>query len=793
MPFFSHIGAKVTAEGLFWFPFEQHLIDTPYDLPRVYFVDHDDLEFKGRSRLKNNYISGEVIDTFGTGRAFLQEANKPTLTELKIFFRSDVLKEGRFVEFWGQKWTKKGQGDQFTVSGFRIPEISEPRQEKVPLPPTPYRSGDRSQNRQRVTVEGHWAGGSRQEFEKGYLTLSPDDGGANLRVVLPNSISLIGDELLDAQRLRVTGYLQLETKLPHLFPRYSREIEVLGKPHWASTAAFRWLAAGTLAVALGGLIWVVSLRRVVRSRTEALDNSLGLLNASYDAVHEGICVIDSQGSVRKTNPRFWKMLGIDESDLESLVGDQLGARIAESFDKPAKFHELWNQLLNDGEAKEEGHLSIASSEDGELRFYTVPAKTGKDERELGRVWVFKDMTDQRRLESTLMQSQKMEALGRLAGGVAHDFNNLLTGILGNLNVARLDPAVPVGNIEKSLDAAERAGHRASNLIKNLLGFSRQEKLISSPSCANLVVSQLVTLVSPTLSPKVTLLTELEEGLHLAEFDPTQLEQVILNMVMNAHDAIGAKEGEIVIATESIEATHPDSLIPERYVCISVSDNGGGMSESIRSRIFEPFFTTKDAGKGTGLGLATAYGIIKQMEGWIDCESQLGEGTVFRIYLAELSEVSQTPLPCEAKPLAQPAPQLERQKVEVLCVDDEEVVRQVTEGVLGRAGFRTATAEHGREALDLLAERKLRGESLPDLILTDLTMPVMDGKELLKEVRLGYPDLPVIICSGYFVDCDEVIEGADTRLDGFIEKPYEPAQMVEEIERVLKKRTRLETA
>ena len=127
------------------------------------------------------------------------------------------------------------------------------------------------------------------------------------------------------------------------------------------------------------------------------------------------------------------------------------------------------------------------------------------------------------------------------------------------------------------------------------------------------------------------------------------------------------------------------------------------------------------------------------------------------------------------------------------MDDEEVVRQVTEGVLGRAGFRTATAEHGREALDLLAERKLRGESLPDLILTDLTMPVMDGKELLKEVRLAYPDLPVIICSGYFVDCDEVIEGADTRLDGFIEKPYEPAQMVEEIERVLKKRTRLKTA
>ena len=395
------------------------------------------------------------------------------------------------------------------------------------------------------------------------------------------------------------------------------------------------------------------------------------------------------------------------------------------------------------------------------------------------------MTEQRRLESSLVQSQKMEAVGRLAGGVAHDFNNLLTGILGNLNIARFDPAVPVSQIEEPLEAAEQAGRRATELIKSLLTFSRQEKLSSRPSCANAVVRQLASLIRPTLKAKATLRVDLAEDLHLAEFDPTQLEQVILNMVVNASDEIGSDEGEITISTQAVTAQNPETNLTGRYVCISVTDNGGGMPESVRSQIFEPFFTTKEPGKGTGLGLATSYGLIKQMEGWIDCKSEVGEGTTFSIYLSELEATHEAVLPFKEKSLKVDSPSLEREQFEVLCVDDEVLVRELTEGVIKRAGFRTAAAEHGRAALDILAKRSARGVRLPDIIVTDLTMPVMDGKELLKEVRLAYPGMLVIICSGYFVDCEEFIEGAETRLDGFIQKPYEAHEMVEEIESLLK--------
>ena len=781
---FAHIGGDIAVKGLFWFPFEPHLFDTPYDIPRVYFANRKALVLKGEPGSKSESISGEIVETFGDGRAFLQEPNKPTLTELKIFFRSDALPEGRFVKFWGHKWGRLGNSNIFTVSGFRPLRDSELPAHSEGLTPLQYRPGDSSQNRQQVTVEGDRIGDSQAGLQGGYFMLAPSEGGMPLRVVLPNSVSLIDKELFKAERLRVTGYLALDPAGPALFPRHFHEIEVLGKTPWVETAAFRWLAWGTLGLIFGGLVWVFLLRRLVKKRTEALDSSLGLLNASYDAVYEGICVIDGQGAVRKTNPRFWKMLGIAEVELDNLSGDELGARISRSSEKPEEFLALWNKLSNDREVREEGSLKMVHRENGEFRFYTVPAATSENKRELGRVWVFKDMTEQRRLESTLVQSQKMEAVGRLAGGVAHDFNNLLTGILGNLTIARLDPAVPVSEIEGPLVAAEQAGRRAAKLIKNLLGFSRQEKLSSHPSCVNAVVLQMVSLVRPTLNGKIDLQIDLEDDLHLAEFDPTRLEQVILNMVVNARDELGSQGGRISVVTQSVEAQHPETRLLGRYLRISVEDNGGGMSEEIRNRVFEPFFTTKEQGQGTGLGLATSYGTIKQMGGWIDCESEEGEGTIFRVYLSELEADLQGVASSEAISPIRKLPEFKRDQVEVLCVDDEEVVLQVAKGVLSRAGFRTSTAVHGRDALDLLAKRSAQGEALPEVIVTDLTMPVMDGKELLKEVRLAYPDILVIICSGYFVDCDEMMEGSEMRLDGFIQKPYEPDQMVAEIERLL---------
>ena len=792
---FSRVGAKVTVDGLFWFPFDISTVDTPFEMPQLFFNNQNVVHISGNAPSNIEFIEGRTLKPFGDGLPYLQVAGRNKLVELRTPFRQRLVFHESFAKCWGKSRVTKTGEEVFNVTGFRLVDLEDLATEKdvtssAPqrsIPLTPYLPGDRNQNLQKVAVLGKWASETQADLEKGYFTLTTEKEGADLRVVLPNSVTLIDKGLLNAQRLNVTGYLHLGGEMPEIYPQSFRAIEVIAKTPWMETAAFRWLAFGVLGIALGAFIWAASLKRIVKHRTKALDSSLGLLNASYDAIDEGICVIGCEGAIRKTNPRFWEVLGLQVNDLENLNGDRLGEKISQCFDKPRQFLDLWSRLSNDREVREKGNLEITCNPGGEVNFYTVPAAVSPTHNQLGRVWVFKDMTEQRRLESTLVQSQKMEAVGRLAGGVAHDFNNLLTGILGNLDVARLDPVVARGPLAQPIDAAEQAAKRATKLVKGLLGFSRQEKLKASPNCVNATVRQLVSLMRPTLSRNIVLQTNLDDELNLARFDPTQLEQVILNMVVNARDELDSTGGEITITTQSVKTQHPETLVPGRYTCISVADNGGGMSENTRKQIFEPYFTTKEPGKGTGLGLSTSYGIVKQMDGWIECESQLKKGTVFRVYLNELEASDKPRATSKPEPPQKTYSKSNRAAVEVLCVDDEDVVREVMLGVLARAGFSTCSAEHGREALEILAKRIANGEKLPDIILSDLTMPVMDGRELLTKLRLTYPDMLVIICSGYFPDMDEFVENTETRLDGFIEKPFEASQIVNEVERLLETR------
>ena len=782
---FAKVGASVKISGLFWNPFNSVTFDTDLDIPVVYFSDSKAMRIFGEPRSEADHISGELIDVFGNGTAYLQEDGQIQLTELRVFSHSELLPpQGQRIDCWGHRAKMRDGKDTFNVFSFRAADTVVTPRTNQDLKPSRYRAGDQSQNLQMVTVSGSLRGHSSGDLRRGFFTLYTEEEQEPVRVILPNSHSLIDEQLPQARRVRVTGYLELTGEVAKIYPLRLHQIEVLGGTPWVLTETFRWLALGALGLISGVFAWVLLLKREVKRRTEDLDGSLSLLNASYDAVYEGICVVDTHGSIRKTNPRFWEMLGLREGDLAGLTGEKLGARIADCFQRPQEFRTLWKRLADDHQYKKTGNLRLAESEDGEVRFYSVPASTHKGQQQPLRVWVFQDMTKQRHLEHTLLQSQKMEAVGRLAGGVAHDFNNLLTGILGNLDAAQSDPAVPVGQLAGPLESAGKAARRAAELVKSLLGFSRQEQLSPRPSCANEVVRQLTSLVEPTLSPRITLRTELEEDLKLAAFDPTKLEQVILNMVVNARDELDNTGGEIVITTQTVESNHPETRIPGRYVRVCVGDDGNGISDSIRSRIFEPFFTTKEPGKGTGLGLATSYGIIKQMDGWIDCESRLGEGTVFHVYLPEVDALPRPKKEVKSKAGAEQVHQLDRETIEVLCVDDEPIVRRVAEGLLTRAGFQVCSAEHGREALDLLADRTAGGKKLPDIIISDLTMPVMDGKELRKELSIIHPNLPVVICSGYMVDLGKFTEEVGSEFDGFIQKPYDPQQMINEVERLL---------
>ena len=285
---------------------------------------------------------------------------------------------------------------------------------------------------------------------------------------------------------------------------------------------------------------------------------------------------------------------------------------------------------------------------------------------------------------------------------------------------------------------------------------------------NEVIDEVKSLLKSTIDPKVSISTDLLDNLWTVEADSTQVEQVIMNLCVNAIDAMNGSGGELKLVTENVTITqnnrHEFSHYEKgEYVKICVVDNGSGMSQEIKAKLFEPFFTTKEQGKGTGLGLATSYGIVKQHGGWIDCESDLGVGSRFSIYLPRKD-----------------APQREVKKINnekqfeatgdetILVVDDEDVVRKVAEGTLKAHGFKTLSASNGKEAIEILNERSQDVM----LVLLDLTMPVMSGKETLAVIRNQYEGLPVIVCSGYMVDLERFEKENGLRPDAAIQKPYD---------------------
>jgi two-component system, cell cycle sensor histidine kinase and response regulator CckA len=350
----------------------------------------------------------------------------------------------------------------------------------------------------------------------------------------------------------------------------------------------------------------------------------------------------------------------------------------------------------------------------------------------------------RELEAQLRQSQKMEAIGSLAGGIAHDFNNLLIAIAGYGELALA--AVPAGHDELASDITEMlaAGERARQLIRQLLAFSRKQVLQPRVLDLNDTVSSMQSILGRLLGENVELVTNLDPRLGQTNADPGQLEQVLLNLCINARDAMPGG-GRLVIETlnadldEEFATTHVGARAGT-CVALRVSDTGHGMDAETQSRVFEPFFTTKD-GRGTGLGLSTAYGIVKQSDGYIWCDSEPGSGTTFTVYLPRFEA---------AAPVAEsePVEPLEAGGTEiVLLAEDEQVVRRLVKEMLERLGYSVLVASNGAEALERLEEH----EGRVDLLLTDVVMPGMSGRELAGVVRRRCPDARVLFMSGYAED------------------------------------------
>ena len=484
-----------------------------------------------------------------------------------------------------------------------------------------------------------------------------------------------------------------------------------------------------------------------------------------DHAADALLVHDADGRFVEVNQTACEALGVARLDLVGMrVGD-----IQVDFDE-ASARALWRGL-------EPGTSETFDTEyrrrDGST--FPVEVRIGLFEwnGRLHVVAIARDTSERKRLEQQLRHSQKMEAVGRLAGGVAHDFNNLLTAIKGH---AELLIQEDVGTEQTMTDLLEitRAADRAAVLTRKLLAFSRQQIFAPVVLDLNRIVLETSRLLQPLIGEHIVYQTDLE-SIGQVRADPGQIEQVLVNLVVNARDAMPSG-GTLTVATRNLDVSHEGEfrhgfVRPGRYAELIVSDTGQGMDADLIGRIFEPFFTTKEKGKGSGLGLAIAYGIVKQSGGYLIAESLPNEGATFLVILPRSDgvavEESKDEPAIRVRPMA-------KDRV-ILVVEDEGPVRSLVARVLAREGYSVLQAASGAEALKRVSEF----EGPIDLVLTDVVMPGMDGRDLARSVTGSRPDARVVLMSGYSDELPRIdVDPGDIPI---LRKPFTPAELTRAIE------------
>ena len=524
----------------------------------------------------------------------------------------------------------------------------------------------------------------------------------------------------------------------------------------------------TLAEHVGTMLESAALIDELRHARAAEARLARLLDESSDEIH----VLDAE-TLRfvQTNATARRNLGYSEEELSRMTP----ADVQSGFTADGAAALL--QPLRAGERNEFRIEASQRRKDGSIYPVEVRLQVARTEERPVLVAIVRDITDRQQLEGQLRQAQKMEAIGELAGGIAHDFNNLLMTIsgYGQLLVSDLDPADERrAYVERMLDASDRA----ARLIRQLLAFSRRQVLHPEVLDLNPVVQGIDALLRPLIGDTILLTIALDPELGSVRADPSQLEQVIMNLVTNARDALPSG-GRLTIETAIVEldsayvASHTDAQ-PGPHVMLAVSDTGLGMDAATMARVFEPFFTTKEPGKGTGLGLATTYGIVKQSGGTIWVYSEPGVGTTFKVYLPRVGadgRVSGTP-----NRLVSETPVGGTEVV--LLVDDDPEVRALAETILLKYGYTVLSAPDGSAALDLAATVDPIA-----LLVTDMTMPGLRGPELAERLVALRPGLHVLYISGYAAEAvgnHDLLE----REANYLEKPFTPEALARIVRRIL---------
>ncbi|MBK8092983.1 MAG: response regulator [Verrucomicrobiaceae bacterium] len=517
---------------------------------------------------------------------------------------------------------------------------------------------------------------------------------------------------------------------------------------------------------------LLNAERLLREAFTALQ---GIFNASED----GVAVVDAQGSIIATNARLDLFLGRPVEEVAGRDGKKLLSAFVDSFADRQTVAAWLEKVTSQLDTTDQSPVLSTSAADGRVLSLRVAPMTTDSGEILGRIWLMKDHSHLHVLERQLRESQKMGTIGQLAGGIAHDFNNLLTTIRGNLTLAELTPASNAGAVRDKLQSASHATQRAADLVKSLLGYSRtgsRSGAGTSSARKSVNLKQLLADVQQLLKHSVdsSVTIQMRAGLDDSQVhaDSSQLQQVMLNLCLNARDALPVDGGIIEIAVENVTRAMRGSEARD-HVMLVVRDNGHGISEEHRQRIFEPFFTTKHASKGAGLGLATAQDIVREHGGWIEFDSEPGRGSEFRIYLPRTQVVSESALPqisgsdayAGADTIAAPL----GMQTTILVVDDEAPVRSIAANMLGFLGYRVLEAADGQQMLDIC----LQGREKIDAILLDIYMPLLSGREAFKQLRAASNNTPVVVCSGFIIDPDEFMllsQGQPPPVDIML-KPY----------------------
>ena len=517
---------------------------------------------------------------------------------------------------------------------------------------------------------------------------------------------------------------------------------------------------------------------IKRKQTE---DQIRTLTLSVEQSPVSIVITDLDGIIEYVNPAFVKTTGYTPEEAigqnpRVLKSGKLSEQIYKDlWDTISSGHEWRGEFLNKKKNKElyweSAVISPVINEKGEIKHYMA---------------IKEDITEQKILQQQLQQSQKMDSLGKLAGGVAHDFNNLLTVINGFSEIA-LTKIDDKESLYRDISSIHSAGKKAENLVRQLLSFSSLQTYQPEILNINSIITNLNKMMRRLISEDIIIEMNLTEELSFVQGNQGQFEQVLMNLIVNARDAINQKtkksiEKKIKIISAEIIIDEQEALkypdgIQGQYILLTIIDNGIGMSEEIISKIFEPFYTTKETGKGTGLGLATVYGIIKQNNGWIDVSSVVGVGTTFKIYWPTTDEKEDNLEKIDENN----KDYLNGGDETILLVEDDGDVRELVQSALENYGYNVQTEVDGLKGIEFLKNSDIH----IDLLITDIIMPNLNGKELAEQALKLKPDLCVLYTSGY-TDNQLVTDGELEKEINFLQKPYSIVILLKKVREILDK-------